>query len=194
VRHALTTALFVALAPAASIQHTEHAWATSSTLRTKALILAKDQGDHRVRRPRPGGAGVVAAASLIIKVNQENGGSPNFFMGFEELQPGAAIVAHRHPMYDEILFIHRGTGIATLGSRTADVRDGATLYIPPGTRVGLRNTGKVPLVLLFVFPQPDAVSTYYDELTVKEGQPVKPFSSREFAAFRARHRAHIEFD
>jgi oxalate decarboxylase/phosphoglucose isomerase-like protein (cupin superfamily) len=97
-------------------------------------------------------------------------------------------------MYDEILFIHRGTGGATLGEHESAVREGATIYIPSGTRVGLRNTGRVPLELVFIFPRPELVSAYYDELTVKDGQPVVPFTSEEFAAFRMRHRQHIEFE
>ncbi len=163
-------------------------------LQTAGLILARDEGDRRVRRPRPEGAGPPAAAGMIIKVDRANGGSPNFFMGYEEVQPGGSIPLHRHTGYDEILFIHRGNGVATLGEREAEVTDGTTIYIPSDTRVGLRNTGKEPLQLLFIFPKPEVVAAYYDELTVKEGLPLRAFTPEEFAAFRSRHKGHIAFE
>ncbi|MCA1650589.1 MAG: cupin domain-containing protein [Acidobacteria bacterium] len=158
------------------------------------LILQKAEGERRVRRPRPEAAGKVAASTMVIKVDQRNGGSPNFFMATEEILPGDAIAPHLHPEYDEILFVHRGTGLATLGARGATVTEGATLYIPSNTRVSLKNTGREPLSLVFIFPRPEMVSAYYRELTVAEGQRVIPFSNEEFAAFRARHKAHVSFD
>ena len=158
------------------------------------LILQQNEGERRVRRPRPTNAGKLAAAEMIIKVDQRNGGSPHFFMATEEISPGDAIAPHRHPEYDEILFVHRGTGLATLGAREATVREGTTLYIPPNTRVSLTNTGTQPLSIVFIFPRPEIVAAYYRELTVGEGQPAVPFSSEEFAAFRARHKEHVVFD
>jgi quercetin dioxygenase-like cupin family protein len=190
MRHVLTFAL---LAGVVSCQ-APHESTANPAVTAEALILARDEGERRLRRPRPDGAGSLAAPSLIIKVDREHGGSPNFFMGYEEVQPGASIPMHRHRGYDEILIIHRGQGRATLGDREADVTEGATIYIPPNTRVGLRNTGNEPLQLMFIFPHPERVSAYYDELTVTEGEPLTPFSRDEFTAFRARHQGHIEFE
>jgi mannose-6-phosphate isomerase-like protein (cupin superfamily) len=158
------------------------------------LILQKSEGEHRVRRPRPTNAGQVAAAALTIKVDQRNGGSSNFFMASEDILPGDAIAPHLHPEYDEILFVHRGAGVATLGTREAAVTEGATIYVPPNTRVSLKNTSTAPLSIIFVFPHPQMVSAYYRELSVPQGQPAVPFSSEEFAAFRARHKGHVTFD
>ncbi|HEY8831909.1 MAG TPA: cupin domain-containing protein [Gemmatimonadaceae bacterium] len=66
-----------------------------------------------------------------------NGGSPDFLMGYEEIPPGKGIP--RHPRHDEILFVHRGSGLVSLGSREATVSEGATIYIPPNTCVSLKN-------------------------------------------------------
>ena len=98
------------------------------------LILAAREGERRIRR-------VMGGALAIIKVDRRNGGSPALMMGYEEIPPGQAIQAHRHPAMDEIVFVHRGTGAAELGDRTASVGPGATIYIPQATRVTLRNTG-----------------------------------------------------
>jgi mannose-6-phosphate isomerase-like protein (cupin superfamily) len=193
MRTAVIAAVLIALAPAASLSRSSHSGpAQPSTY--SPLILSQAEGDRRLRRPRPEGAPRLAAASLIIKVDRENGGSPDFFMAYEEIQPGDAIPIHLHRNYDEILFVHRGSGVATLGRRDTPVAEGATIFIPPNTRVGLRNTGGEPLQVIYFFPRPEMVSAYYRELTVREGQPLKPFTAAEFAAFRARHSGHIIFE
>jgi quercetin dioxygenase-like cupin family protein len=158
------------------------------------LILQQPEGDRRVRRPRPGSGARMATSSMIIKVDERNGGSNDFFVGYEEIAPGNAIPAHLHPEYDEILIVHEGKGLARLSSQERAVTAGALIYIPPNTRVSLKNTGSRTLSLFFIFPKPEMVSEYYRELTVKEGERLVPFSAEEFAAFRARHRGHIVFD
>ena len=158
------------------------------------LILQQPEGDRRVRRPWPGSVARKPTASMIIKVDERNGGSTDFFVGYEEIAPGNAIPTHLHPEYDEILIVHEGQGLARLGSEERAVTAGALIYIPPNTRVSLKNTGSRILSLFFIFPKPQMVSEYYRELTVKEGERPVPFSAEEFAAFRARHRGHIVFD
>ena len=178
----------------ASVPHGHPGPSAQTSSAVSGLILQASEGEHRVRRPRPIGAGQVATSRLTIKVDKSNGGSPNFFMATEEIRPGDAIAAHLHPEYDEILFVHRGSGLATLGSREQRVAEGATIYIPPNTRVSLKNTGNEPLSLVFIFPRPEMVSAYYRELSVPDGQPAVAFSPEEFAAFRARHKGHVVFD
>ena len=187
-------AVVATLTAAVSLSASRTAGLAQGSRETPGLILQKTEGERRIRRPRPEAAGKVAASTMLIKVDQRNGGSPNFFMATEEILPGDAIAPHLHPEYDEILFVHRGIGVATLGSREAPVTEGATLYIPSNTRVTLKNTGSEPLSLVFVFPRPEMVSAYYRELTVAEGQPAVPFSTEEFAAFRARHKGHVIFE
>src|SRR6476660_8722457 len=60
------------------------------------LILAEGEGERRIRR-------VMGGALAIIKVDRRNGGSPALMMGYEEIPPGQAIQAHRHPAMDEII-------------------------------------------------------------------------------------------
>ena len=138
-----------------------------------------------MRRPWPDSVARMATSSMIIKVDERNGGSTDFFVGYEEIAPGKAIPAHLHPEYDELLIVHEGKGLALLGSEERAVTAGALIYIPPNTRVSLKNTGSRTLSLFFIFPKPEMVSDYYRELTVKEGQRLLPFSAEEFAAIRA---------
>jgi hypothetical protein len=79
------------------------------------LILQQPEGDRRVRRPWPGSVARMATSSMIIKVDERNGGSNDFFVGYEEIAPGNAIPVHLHPEYDEILIVHEGKGLARLG-------------------------------------------------------------------------------
>jgi len=150
------------------------------------LILAEGEGERRIRR-------VMGGALAIIKVDRRNGGSPALMMGYEEIPPGQAIQAHRHPAMDEIVFVHRGTGAAELGDRTATVGPGATIYIPQATRVMLRNTGSEPLAVAYVFSQPGH-EEYLRDTSVREGQSAPILSGPELAQIRERHKAHIVFD
>jgi len=150
------------------------------------LILAKGEGERRIRR-------VMGGALAIIKVDRRNGGSPGLVMGYEEIPPGQAIQAHRHPAMDEIIFVHGGIGAAELGDRTATVGPGATIYIPQATRVMLRNTGTDPLAIAYFFPQP-GYEEYLRDTSVREGQPASVVSGLELAQIRERHKAHILFD
>ena len=150
------------------------------------LILAAEQGERRIRR-------VMGGALAIIKVDRRNGGSPALMMGYEEIPPGQAIQPHRHPSIDEIVFVHRGTGAAELGDRTASVGPGATIYIPQATRVTLRNTGSEPLAVAYFFSQP-GYEEYLRDTSVREGQVAQVLSGPELAEIRERHQAHIVFD
>jgi mannose-6-phosphate isomerase-like protein (cupin superfamily) len=187
-------AILISRRPSVLADGAEHASETVPASLKAGLILQQSEGERRVRRPRPDSRASMAAPSMIIKVDPQNGASPNFFVGYEEIAPGGAIPAHSHPEYDEVLFVHEGEGLATLGSQKRSVTAGATIYIPPKTRVSVRNTGRRSLKVFFVFPRPGMVSDYYRGMTVAEGEKAAPFSAEEFAAFRARHQDHIMFD
>jgi len=171
----------------------EQANANPSMSSTAGLILQESQGELRVRRPR-GNNGSEGAPSFIIKVDRKYGYSPSFFMGMENIPPGKKIRLHHHPHAEEILFIHRGTGIARLGAREAAVSAGATVYIPRNVSVGLRNTGTEPLSLVFIFPEPDGMAGQMRSGSVAEGEQPTPFTPEELAARNARGGEHIVFD
>jgi quercetin dioxygenase-like cupin family protein len=158
----------------------------------EGLILQASEGERRVRRPRPGGTPGLTAP-FILKVDGRNGGSPDLVMGYEDIPPGQAIQPHQHLLADEIIFVHRGSGIATLGSREGPISAGSTVYIPRNTRVSLRNTGSEPLGIAFIFSKP-GFEQLMRENSVLEGEPATPVTAEEFAAIRARHRWHTVYD
>ena len=155
----------------------------------EGLILQAGEGERRVRRPRPDARPGQLTDPFILKVDRKNGGSPDLVMGYEDLAPGQAIQPHRHLLADEIIFVHKGSGVASLGAREAPVSAGATLYIPRNTRVALRNTGSEPLGIAFIFSKPG-----FEELmrsnSVLEGEPVTPLSAEERARNRQANRWH----
>jgi quercetin dioxygenase-like cupin family protein len=150
--------------------------------RSEGLVLQIDEGERRVRRNAGKGP-------FILKVDRQNGGSPELVMGYEDLAPGAEIQLHRHLVADEILFVHRGAGVASLNGRQSPVSAGATIYIPRNVTIGLVNTGTEPLGIAFIFSRPGFEELMRDN-SVLEGQPVTPISPEERAQIQARHRWH----
>jgi quercetin dioxygenase-like cupin family protein len=149
---------------------------------SQGLVLQLDEGERRVRR-------TAGKGPFIIKVDRQNGGSPDLVMGYEDIAPGAEIQLHRHLVADEIIFVHRGAGVAKLGGREARVRAGATIYIPRNTTISLVNSGSEPLGIAFIFSKPGFEELMRDN-SVLEGQPVTPMSAEERAQIQARHRWH----
>jgi mannose-6-phosphate isomerase-like protein (cupin superfamily) len=189
---AMSAVLLVATSSALA-QSPEPARANPSMSSSAGLILQESEGELRVRRPR-GNNGTEGAPTFVIKVDRKYGDSPSFFMGMENIPPGKKIRLHHHPHAEEILFIHRGTGVARLGAREAAVSAGATVYIPRNASVGLRNTGTEPLSLVFIFPEPDGMAGQMRSGSVREGEQPKPFTPEELAARNARGSEHIIFD
>jgi len=153
--------------------------------RSEPLVLGASQGERRLHRPPPGALSNLTAP-LILKVDRKNGGAPEFVMLTEDIPPGQAIAPHRHPHSDEILFIHGGTGLASLAGRETAVKTGATIYMPRDTVVGLRNTGTEPLRIVAIFSQP-GYEEYLREISVPDGQTPTPLTTEELTAIRKRH-------
>ena len=153
------------------------------------LVLAQNEGERRVRRAQ----GIGLSAPFILKVDGRNGGSPNLVMGYEDIPPGQGITPHRHEVADEIIFVHRGSGIVELGARTVAFSSGATIYIPKHVRIAVRNTGTEPVSIAFVFSKP-GFEEYLRETSVPEGQPVVPLSAEERRAIRVRHQWHTVYE
>jgi mannose-6-phosphate isomerase-like protein (cupin superfamily) len=156
------------------------------------LILGASEGERRVRRPRSSDPAALTAP-FILKVDERNGGSHDLVMGYEDIPPGESIRPHQHLVADEIIFVHRGSGIATLGTRQGPISAGSTIYIPRNTRVSLRNTGSEPLGIAFIFSRP-GFEQLMRENSVLEGETPTVVSPEEAAEIRARHRWHTVND
>ena len=58
----------------------------------KPLVLEKNEGEARVRRPR--GSLPTPTAEFILKVTPENSGSKHLVLGTEDIPPGGVIPKH----------------------------------------------------------------------------------------------------
>ncbi len=67
------------------------------------------------------------------------------------LHPGAAIGVH--PIaHDEVYYVIAGTGDVTSDGVTKPLAPGMAAYLYDGAQVGIRQTGKDPLVLIIAYP------------------------------------------
>lgn len=155
------------------------------SVQSAGLVLQAGEGERRVRRNAGKGP-------FILKVDRQNGGSPDLVMGYEDIAPGAAIQPHTHLVADEILFIQHGNGVAKLGERESRVSTGATIYIPRNVQISVRNTGTEALGVAFIFSKPGFEELMRDN-SVPEGQPVTPISAEEREQIRKRHSWHTIF-
>jgi mannose-6-phosphate isomerase-like protein (cupin superfamily) len=122
------------------------------------LILGPAQGEVRVWRPLasepPAEQKLDEITHFMIKVDRQNGGSPDFWFGTETLPAGAGIPYHRHLHEDEVLYIVSGSAHVRVGSLVGDAGPGAIVFIPRDTWVSVQPKGKVPISLLFAFNAP----------------------------------------
>jgi len=155
---------------------------------TKPLILEKDDGEHRVRRPRET---PMPTAEFAIKVDPKNGGSRHLVLGTETIPPGGQIARHKHLGQDEILLIETGSAHVWLGTVERDVHAGSVAFIPSDTWISLKNTGDENISLVFVFSAP-GFEEFQRCVSVPAGSPAPPLSSEEFKA--CQHEGHIVVD
>src|ERR1700732_1484818 len=105
----------------------------------KPLVLEKNEGEARVRRPR--GSLPTPTAEFILKVTPENSGSKHLVLGTEDIPPGGVIPKHKHLEQDEILLVQTGPANGTLGDKEYDVHAGGTVFSRARTWVSLKNSG-----------------------------------------------------
>jgi|KBSMisStaDraftv2_1062788.scaffolds.fasta_scaffold83880_2 quercetin dioxygenase-like cupin family protein len=154
----------------------------------KGLILEKDDGEHRVRRPRET---PMPTADFTIKVDPKNGGSSHLVLGTETIPPSGQIARHKHLGQDEIVLIQTGSAHVWLGNEERDVHAGSIVFIPSDTWIGLKNIGAENISLVFVFSAP-GFEEFQRCISVPAGSPATPLSKEEFQA--CQHEGHIAFD
>lgn len=118
----------------------------------KPLVLQKNEGELRTRRPREG---VTSPASeFLLKIGPKTTGSKHLLLFTEEIPPGAVIPRHKHHKEEEILLIETGTAHVWMGDKEYDALPGALVFIPAETWISLKNTGKDNIHLVAVWNEP----------------------------------------
>ena len=121
-------AVFVAQSRSAPAS-TQPVQPAQSSLWTGAVLQA-NEGEHLVAGRR--------RAPMRIKVDSTKAIGATMSMVISEVAPGANIPIHLHRNEDELIFLHTGTGIVTLGERQVPSSTGAVLYAPKVCGTGLR--------------------------------------------------------
>ncbi len=71
------------------------------------------------------------------------------------LQPGEDIGEEIHANNDQLLILVKGAGEVHLAGAVSEVKKGALISVPAGTRHNLVNTGKKPIRLYTVYSPPE---------------------------------------
>src|SRR5262245_27957068 len=96
-------------------------------------VLHANEGEHLVAGRR--------RAPMRIKIDSTKAVGATMSMVVSEVAPGANIPIHLHRNEDELIFIHTGIGIVTLGDRQVRSSAGAVLYAPKGVWHGIESVG-----------------------------------------------------
>ena len=89
-----------------------------------------------------------------ILIDPRNTRSAHLSMGNQDIPPGVGIPVHVHDREEEILFFHEGSGELEVDGEKFPITPGMSVFFPLNVPHGLRNTGKVPLKLLWIFSPP----------------------------------------
>ncbi len=82
------------------------------------------------------------------------GENKNSSMHLLQIREGAALPPHYHKRHDEVIYVKKGSGIATLDDTRYLVKPGSILQIPSKTVHKFLNTGAEPFVAVSIFSPP----------------------------------------
>jgi len=105
--------------------------------------------------------GPPTSGELTIMADPGSAGA-SFAAGTHVLLPGALIPVHRHLERDQVVFVHKGQGRATLNEQTIIVGPGKMLTVPRGAWYGLRNTGTGALQIAWAAAPPGIEAFFRD--------------------------------
>jgi quercetin dioxygenase-like cupin family protein len=155
----------------------------------KTLVLEKNEGEVRLRRPL--GSLPIPSAEFILKLTPQNSGSKHLVLGTEEIPPGGVIPRHKHLGQDEILLVQTGTAHITLNDKEYDVHAGGMVFFPAQTWVGLKNIGTDNISLVFIFSAPGFEENMRCS-SVPAGQSAPLINTDELKD--CAHKGHVEYE
>ncbi len=78
--------------------------------------------------------------------------SEKLTLGIADVPVGGDVPKRHHHPQPEAYYLIEGTGLLEIDAETFEMRPGHAAFIPGGSIHRLRNIGRVPLKLLYVFP------------------------------------------
>jgi quercetin dioxygenase-like cupin family protein len=125
------------------------------------LVVSEDEGEAFQMRD--------GTAIVKIKIAKVQGAESISFLS-ESFKPGDALPVHKHLNEDELIFLHKGSGMFTLGDKQYEIKEGAVAIVPKGVWHGLQNTGSENIEMRFGYT-PSGFEAFFREVGTSVGQP-----------------------
>lgn len=90
-----------------------------------------------------------------LLVHPTNTATKRFDFRLSSYQPGGYAAPHAHAEAENIIFILGGRGLVELDGAPHPIEAGTVVFVPPGVKPGIYNTGTQPLVFVFAASPPD---------------------------------------
>jgi quercetin dioxygenase-like cupin family protein len=135
----------------------------------KGLVVTEPEGETYMIRN--------GTTTLRIKISKIQGSKSVCFLS-ESILPGEAIRVHKHLNEDELIFLHKGSGLFTLGEKQYAVAAGSVAVVPKGVWHGLQNTGPENIEMRFSYT-PSGFEGFFREVGTPAGQPYVRRSQEE---------------
>jgi quercetin dioxygenase-like cupin family protein len=126
----------------------------------EGLVVSEDEGEALQMRD--------GTAIVKIKIAKTQGANSIAFLS-ESFRPGDALPIHKHLNEDELIFLHKGSGLLTLGDKQYQIREGAVALVPKGIWHGLQNTGNENIEMRFGYTPP-GFEGFFREVGTPVGQ------------------------
>jgi len=125
------------------------------------LVVNEDEGEAIQMRD--------GTAIVKIKIAKLQGAQSISFLS-ESFRPGDALPIHKHLNEDELIFLHKGAGLFTLGDKQYQIKEGAIALVPKGVWHGLQNNGSENIEMRFGY-SPAGFEGFFREVGTPVGQP-----------------------
>jgi len=122
--------------------------------------------------------------TITIKVDPVSG-SPNMAVGTQTIGTGGGIPLHTHEHEDELLFVHAGGGVVTVGDKQTNLAEGDTVYVPHGTWHAVK-TGENGISILWVVTPP-GLETFFREISSPRGAEPKELTPDQIDDIARKH-------
>ena len=127
----------------------------------EGLVVNENEGETIMLRE---------GTSLVkIKIAKVHGYTSMSFLA-STLPPGDVIPIHKHLNEDEIIFIHKGKGILTVGEKEYPIAEDLVAMVPKGVWHGIQNTDQEPIQMRFAY-SPAGFEGYFREVGTPLGKP-----------------------
>jgi quercetin dioxygenase-like cupin family protein len=144
----------------------------------KPYILNHEEGEELQLGPRK--------ASLLLKATPKTG-SHNMTAIMERIPPGDGIPVHKHTNEDELIFVHSGKAVVTLGDEEFLADSGSIVFVPEGVWHGPRNPSSDKDLLMLAIFSSTGIEKYFRGFSVNQGEEWVKWDKEKELEFEQRH-------